>query len=139
MIVLDTNVISEVMRPEPNENVVAWLTQTTEDTCITTITITELFAGHHRLDSNRRKTELTAAISLALRPYLNSHAILPFDVDSAYACSLILSDRERAGRPISFADAQIAAICRSEGADCATRNTYDFAGTGIRLVNPWES
>ena len=139
MIVLDTNVLSEVMRPRPDQRVVDWLTRTTDETCITTITITEIFAGLHRLAPSRRKTELSAAISLALRPYLGSRAILPFDIDSAYACSLILAERERAGLPISFADAQIAGICRSESADCATRNTNDFAGTGVRLVNPWES
>lgn len=136
---LDTNVISEGFRRRPEARVIAWLASLTEDVAITTITLAELLTGVRRLPDGRRKLELTARIDSAMRPYRDTRAVLTFDADAADHYADIVVARERSGLPITMADAQIAAICRSRRASCATRNTKDFAETGIELVNPWAS
>lgn len=137
MIVLDTNVISEVFKPAPNPQVVTWLESLTGDVAITTITLAELLAGVRRLPAGRRKSTLTTRINVAMQPYRDTQALLPFDDAAADHLATIVVARELAGHPIALADAQIAAICRSRGASCATRNTKDFVGTEVDLVNPW--
>lgn len=139
MIVLDTNVISEIFRPQPDARVVAWLESLMDDVAITAITLAELLSGVRRLPEGRRKTELAGAIDAALQPYRNTRSLLSFDDDAAQAYADVLVAREHAGLPISMADAQIAAICRVNGATCATRNVKDFEVTGIELVNPWSA
>lgn len=137
MIVLDTNVISEVFRRRPDPGVVRWLESLTDDVAITSITLAELLAGVQRLPDGRRKVELGEALTATLVPYKNTRSILAFDADAAEEYAAVLVARERAGMPISTPDAQIAAICRSAGAVCATRNEKDFAETGVEFVNPW--
>jgi toxin FitB len=137
VIVLDTNVISEVFRPSPDAKVVAWLESLTGEVSITAITLAELLAGVRRLPDGRRRLALAARIDAALQPYRRSSAVLAFDEEAAGYYADIFAARERAGLPISMADAQIAAICRSNDAVCATRNTKDFVGTGVELVDPW--
>ena len=137
MIVLDTNVISEVFRPQPHAQVVAWLESLTGDVAITAVTLAELLAGVRRLPDGRRRTVLSAGIDAALQPYRETRSVLAFDGDAADHYADVLVAREKAGLPISTADAQIAAICRAHSASCATRNTKDFAGTGVELVDPW--
>lgn len=137
MIVLDTNVVSEVLRAEPDPRVVAWLQMLTDDVAITAVTLAELLAGLRRLPNGRRKAALTSSVEAAIRPYRDTGAILAFDSDAASQYADILAVRERRGLPISTGDAQIAAICRARGAVCATRNLKDFVDTGIALVNPW--
>ncbi|GEL45753.1 type II toxin-antitoxin system VapC family toxin [Cellulomonas hominis] len=137
MIVLDTNVISEIFRPDPEARVVTWLEGLTGDVAITAVTLAELLAGLHRLPEGQRRTALVEQVDLALEPYRATRAILPFDAAAAGQYAEVLAVRERAGRPIHTADAQIAAICRAHGATCATRNVKDFDGTGIDVVNPW--
>ncbi|MCJ1712767.1 type II toxin-antitoxin system VapC family toxin [Curtobacterium sp. VKM Ac-2922] len=137
MIVLDTNVLSELFRPTPDDAVVEWVTTLTGKVAITAITVAELLAGVRRLDDGRRKTALGQAIGGVLDDYDARGAILPFDSVAAEHYADVVVGRLRAGLPISTADAQIAAICRARAATCATRNTKDFAGTGIDLVNPW--
>lgn len=137
MIVLDTNVISELFRPTPDSRVVAWVESLTDDVAITTITLAELLAGIRRLPHGRRKSDLDAALSAALEPYRNTSSLLAFDDEAAEAYAEVLLAREQAGLPISTPDAQIAAICRAKGAICATHNEKDFAETGVQVVNPW--
>lgn len=137
MIVLDTNVISELFRSRPEPRVVAWLEALTDDVAITTITLAELLAGVRRLSDGRRKADLEAAIDGAIQPYRETRSLLAFDEAAAAEYADVLVARERAGLPISMADAQIAAICRVHRAVCATRNTRDFAQTGVELVDPW--
>lgn len=137
MIVLDTNVISEILRPEPEARVVAWMEGLTGDVAITAITLAELLAGVRRLPDGRRKSALAATIDAALEPYRETRAILSFDDSAAEKYADVLFAREQAGLPIHTADAQIAAICRAYGATCATRNSNDFTGTGVELVDPW--
>lgn len=137
MIVLDTNVLSEVFRPRPDPQVVRWLENLTGDVAVTAVTVGKLLAGVQRLPDGRRKWDLRSGIDTVLRSYRNSRAILPFDAAAAEYYATILSARESAGSPIGTADAQIASICRANSAICATRNTRDFAGTGVELINPW--
>lgn len=137
MIVLDTNVVSEVLKPRPDASVVAWLESLTDDVAITAVTFAELLAGLRRLPEGKRKTDLTAQVEAAIRPYRDTGAIIAFDAVAAPRYADILAAREAAGLPIATGDAQIAAICRARDAVCATRNTKDFNGTGVALIDPW--
>lgn len=138
MIVLDTNVISEIFRPQPDASVVAWLESLSGDVAITAVTLAELLAGVRRLPNSRRKKALSARIEAAVEPYRDDRSVLAFDDTAAEKYADVLVAREMAGLPISTADAQIAAICRARHATCATRNLKDFAHTGIELIDPWK-
>ena len=137
MIVLDTNVISEIFRPSPEPRVVEWLVSLTGDVAITSITLAELLAGVRRLPDGQRKDELAQRIDEAVAPYRGSWSVLAFDADAAERYAEVLASREVAGAPVSTADAQIAAICLAHGAVCATRNVKDFQHTGVKVVDPW--
>jgi predicted nucleic acid-binding protein len=137
MIVLDTNVVSEMVRATPDLRVLHWLQQLDDDVAITAVTWGELFAGLRRLPDGRRRHDLEDAVSQVVRKYRTTGAVLAFDWQAADAYADVLVERQRAGLPISTADAQIAAICRTNGALCATRNIKDFAQTGVEVVNPW--
>jgi predicted nucleic acid-binding protein len=137
VIVLDTNVISEIFRPQPDARVVAWLVSLTGDVAITAVTLAELLAGVRRLPDGRRKTELSTRIEAAIELYRGGRAVLPFDEAAAARYADVLAVRESVGLPISTADAQIASICLAHDATCATRNVKDFAHTGVDLVDPW--
>jgi predicted nucleic acid-binding protein len=137
VIVLDTNVISEIFRPQPDARVVAWLESLVGDVAITSVTLAELLAGVRRLPDGKRRSALSAMVESALQPYRETKAVLAFDDEAANHYAEVLVAREQAGLPISTADAQIAAICRSHKATCATRNTKDFAQTGVELLDPW--
>lgn len=139
MIVLDTNVISEIFRPQPDARVVAWLESLTGDVAITAVTLAELLAGVRRLPDGRRKSELSARIEVAVEPYLGDRSVLSFDAAAAGRYADILVTREAAGLPISTADAQIAAMCLTRNAACATRNVKDFEHTSVELINPWDA
>ncbi|KQV07523.1 type II toxin-antitoxin system VapC family toxin [Leifsonia sp. Root112D2] len=137
MIVLDTNVISEVVRSVPNDRVVAWLEALTSEVAITAVTLAELLAGVGRLPDGRRKAELSARIAAAIEPFRGTRSILAFDDTAAAYYADVLLAREAAGRPISTADAQIAAICLAHDATCATRDVRDFSHTEVDLLDPW--
>jgi toxin FitB len=137
MIVLDTNVVCELMRAEPATAVVEWADRhPADDVWLTAITLGELLYGVGRLTDGRRKTTVAAQLEAMVADDLD-HRIAAFDelATTHYADIVVL--RERLGRPISAADAQIAAICRSHDALLATRNLNDFADTGIAIANPW--
>ena len=139
MIILDTNVISELTRPVPDSGVIAWLdSQPTEETAITAITAAELRYGVRRLPDGRRKTELSEAVNALIATDFRDR-VEPFDVYAADQYADVVATRERTGQPISISDAQIAAICRVMNAALATRNTSDFIGTGVNLINPWKA
>lgn len=137
MIVLDTSVVSEVLRPQPDARVVAWLESVTDDVAITAVTLAELLAGLRRLPGGKRKGDLTARVEAAILPYREAGGIIAFDAAAAPRYADILAARESAGLPIATGDAQIAAICRAHDATCATRSTKDFVHTGIPLIDPW--
>lgn len=138
MIVLDTNVISEIFRPSPEPRVVNWIASLTGEVAITSVTLAELLAGVRRLPDGRRKNELMSRIEAALEPYRGSRSVLPFDDQAADRYADVLVACEAVGAPVSTADAQIAAICLANDATCATRNIKDFAHTGVELVDPWK-
>lgn len=139
MIVLDTNVLSELMRPRPEPAVATWLgAQPTTSLFVTAVTQAEILYGLVLLPKGRRRDDLLgAARSLFNEEFAGR--ILPFDSDAAAAYSIIAADRRSAGRPISQFDAQIAAIVLSRGGTLATRNTADFVDCGIELIDPWPS
>lgn len=138
MIVVDTNVVSELTRKAPAPQVISWLDSLAAGEVSTTaVTAAELLNGVARLPDGRRKTELSAAIRGLLGVDFAGR-VLPFDAPAASRYADIVAHRERLGRAIGIADAQIAAICGTAGATLATRNTGDFRETGIELVDPWE-
>jgi len=138
LILLDTNVLSEMMRAAPSAAVEQWLAaQPQAGLFICAITEAELRHGVALLSAGRRRSALAADVEAMLSEDFAGR-ILPFDSAAAVEFATIAADRRGAGRPISLADAQIAAIARSRGAALATRNVTDFAGCGIELVNPWE-
>jgi hypothetical protein len=137
MIVLDTNVISEMMRPKPDAAVMAWLgEQPMAGVFTTTLTQAEIFYGLALLPDGRRRDELIAAARPIFEVDLAGR-VLPFDTDAADAYPTIAASRRQSGQPISQIDAQIAAIVRSRGARLATRDVADFADCGITVVDPW--
>lgn len=138
MIVLDTNVISEVLRPRPSERVLLWLSSVEEELATTAITIAEIEWGIDRLPEGARKNELDKGMRRLLAPFVNAGLILPFSVRSAPFFAEVRHRRESAGTPIAPTDAFIAAICRETGSALATRNTKDFVNAGVRLIDPWE-
>lgn len=135
MIVLDTNVISEVARPAPNAQVIAWV-NARDDLGVTATTVGELLYGVARLPDGVRKNRLADAIREMIDDRL-AGKVLAFDRSAASHYADIVAGRERAGRPITVGDGQIGAICRARGVTLATRNLRDFADTGVDLVNPW--
>jgi len=137
VIILDTNILSELMRPDGSPAVVEWLdAQPAADLAVTAITVAEVFHGVRRLADGRRKVALEAAATRVFEEDL-VQAALPFDHAAALVYADIVVQRERAGRPISTADAQIAAIARQHSARLATRNVRDFDGLGLDLIDPW--
>ncbi|MFS8478578.1 MAG: type II toxin-antitoxin system VapC family toxin [Micromonosporaceae bacterium] len=137
MIVLDTNVISELMRPRADRAVLAWIDeQPVDEIHLTAVTAAELRYGAARLPDGQRRADLMNRVRLTIEEDFAGR-ILPFDDEAAAHYADIVVDHERRGMSISMADAQIAAICRSHAADLATRNTKDFVHTGINLIDPW--
>jgi predicted nucleic acid-binding protein len=138
MIILDTNVLSELMRPAPAEGVVAWTASQAPTSLYTTsITQAEVLHGIMLLPAGRRRTSLEAAATALFAEDFEGR-ILGFGADAAPFYARIAAGRRRAGRPISHFDAQIAAIARSTGAAVATRNMDDFDGCGVSVVDPWK-
>lgn len=138
MIVLDTNVISELVRKSPDPGVVGWLDGLgTPDIMLTAVTAAELLYGVKRLPDGRRKQGLLANVHGLLSEEFGDR-ILPFDAVAATHYADIVSRREGSGLPISMADGQIAAICLTWNATLATHNVGDFAGAGVELINPWD-
>lgn len=139
MIVLDTNVISEIFRPQPDARVVALLESLTGEVAITAVTLGELLAGVRRLPEGRRKDALAARVAAVVDSYRMGRSTLAFDVSAAEEYAEVLAAREAAGLPISTAVAQIAAICRAHDATCATRNVKGFEHAGVAVLNPWNA
>ena len=138
MILLDTNVVSELMRPIPEPRVLAWLdAQPAADVWISAITVGEIRLGIALLRDGQRKERL-AGLAEAMFHEDFSGRCLTYDMLAAAEYAAIVATRTRLGRPISVEDAQIAAIARSGGLALATRNTKDFSDIDdVPLVNPW--
>lgn len=139
MVLIDTNVISELMRPEPSKAVLAWFGhQTAADLHLSAVVEAELRRGAAVLPAGKRRERLIAEIDAMIFEDFAGR-VLPFDSAAAVAFAAIFVNRQAAGRPISFPDCQIAATARAHGAVIATRNVADFEGCGIDVINPWES
>jgi toxin FitB len=138
VIILDTNVISELARTNPEANVVAWLDSLpAADVATTAITAAELLYGVAHLPDGRRSAALAETIGALISEDFRGR-VESFDSLAAEQYAAVVVGREKRGRPIGMADAQIAAICRVHSATLATRNTGDFTDTGIDLINPWD-
>ena len=138
MILLDTNVVSELIRPHPDPKVEAWLAgQYSANVFLSVISEAELRYGVAILPAGIRRDRLAAEIEGMLREDFAGR-ILNFDSESARAYAAIAADRRAAGLPIHHADCQIAATARARGAKIATRNVNDFHGCGVDVINPWE-
>lgn len=137
MIVLDTNVVSEAIRAEPDSSVASWLSsRPSSSVFVTTITQAELLYGLELLPQGQRRRGLTDAVQSILRDVFRGR-VLPFDSPAAEAYATIAAGRRARGKPISSFDAQIAAIARSRGAGVATRNVADFDDCGVDILDPW--
>ena len=136
MIILDTNVVFELMRPEPAPGVASWVRgRDRHELRTTAVTLAEVRYGIARLPDGRRKQVLSAAAAEIFSAFADQ--VLPFDSAAADHYATIASSRDRAGTPMAGFDALIAAVCRSHGAALATRNVSDFDGAGIEIMNPW--
>jgi predicted nucleic acid-binding protein len=138
IIILDTNVVSEPMRPSPSPAVLAWLSESHErgPLFVTTITVAEILFGIELLPGGKRRDQMLAQAEAAFAEDFAGR-VLTFDEDAARAFPQVAVRRRAQGKPIADLDAQIAAIARSRDAILATRNTAAFEGCGVRLVNPW--
>jgi predicted nucleic acid-binding protein len=138
VIVLDTNVLSELVRPEPDSGVLAWVARHRRgNLCTTAITEAELAYGLALLPEGRRRSALSEAVSRLLGEGLGGR-VLPFDRAAAIVYAKFAARRRRIGQPVGWADALIAAIARSRGAELlATRDVGGLDGCGVPLVNPW--
>ncbi len=138
MIVLDTNVLSELMKTKPDPAVVAWVArQSAEELFTTSITEAEIFYGIELLSASRRRENLLAAAERLFEADLAGR-VLGFESDAARAFARIAVHRRTIGKPISQADAQIAAITHVRHAKLATRDAPDFADCRIEVINPWQ-
>ena len=138
MLILDTNVISEILRQEPKEAVVTWFeSQPRQQLFTTAVTQAEILYGITLLPKGSRREKLLEVAQLIFEEDLENR-ILPFGGDAATHYAEIGASRRSSGRPISQFDAMIASIARLHGARIATRNTSDFEDCGIEMVNPWD-
>jgi predicted nucleic acid-binding protein len=136
MIVVDTNVTSELMKPAPSPAVLGWVrNRGAGDLYTTSITLAEIGCGIERLPGGRRKALLKAAAEEVFSAF--SSQVLAFDALAALEYATIVRRCERAGTPIDGFDAQVASICRAHDASLATRNVKDFRNTRIEVIDPW--
>ena len=140
MILLDTNVISEALKPSPAPRVIEWLDRRFSECALCSVTVFELKAGVVLLDPGRRRDELENAVARLVRRFAGR--VYAFDDASAGAAAAILARARATGLglhqiPAKLADLQIAGVAAAYGLDLATRNTGDFQGVGLTLIDPW--
>jgi predicted nucleic acid-binding protein len=138
MLLLDTNVVSELMRSRPNLRVLDWVAaQPLAELAISTVTVMEIQFGIALLPQSRRRTDLDTNFRLLVAQGFTER-VFAFDHPAADVCAEIRAQRRRKGHPITAEDSMIAAIARVHGARLATRNGDDFEGCGVTLIDPWE-
>jgi toxin FitB len=138
VIILDTNVVSEPMKPGGDRGVQTWLDEQVAETLhITSISISELLLGVEALPDGKHKEGLAVALSDLLATLFGDR-VLPFDLQAATMYTARISKARAAARAISMADGQIAAIAAVHGFTVATRGTAPFVAAGVPVVNPWE-
>jgi toxin FitB len=137
VLILDTNVVSEVLRSKPDETVVTWFeSQPRHQLFTTAVTQAEIYYGINLLPKGTRRQKLLAVAQLIFEEDLENR-VLPFSGEAASHYAELAAARRSLGRPISQFDAMIAAVARLHGGDLVTRNTADFDHCGINVVNPW--
>lgn len=137
MIILDTNVVSEPLKPLPNPMVIDWLNaQAPASLFITSINLAELWAGVETMPLGQRRDALVQALSSHVST-LFENRVLHFDTRAAHSFGACLAGAQAQSNPVGFADCAIAAIAKSQGLMVATRKVRDFQGTGVELINPW--
>ncbi len=137
MILLDTNVVSEPMRPAPDGRVVAWIdAQPLETLFLSAISLAELRAGVALLPAGKRRTGLQQALERQVLP-LFAGRVLPFDAPCTPVYADLVAAATRAGRPIGHADACIAAMAKANGMAVASRDVAPFRAAGVTVINPW--
>ena len=138
MIILDTNVVSEPLKPAPSQAVLDWLDRQVPETLyLTAVSLAELLAGIEALPQGRRRLELEQAITRQIMPLFEGR-ILSFDAKAAEAFGKVRVGAQAVGNTIGFADGAIAAIAAAQGFALATRNVRDFRGSGVGVINPWD-
>ena len=138
MILLDTNVVSEAMRPKPDRNVLEWLdAQAAQTLFLSTVSLAELLLGIESLPTAKRRRALAAALAEQVVA-LFAERIVPFDLAAAQSYSRIVIRARRSGHAIAVADAQIAAIAASRHFSVATGDEAPFRAAGVEVLNPWE-
>jgi predicted nucleic acid-binding protein len=138
MLVLDTNMLSEIMRPEPERKIADWIVRQPSDELFTVaVCQAEILSGLAVMPSGRRRAELEeAARSMFADDFAGR--VLPFDIEAAAAYADVFAACRKAGRPSGTIDLMLAAIARVRGASVVTRNVADFEGVGVAIVNPWD-
>jgi toxin FitB len=137
MIVLDTDVLSALMRRELDQTVVAWLDeQPSESVWTSAVTVFEIQFGLQLLAAGRRRRSLEAAFEASLAEDLDGR-VIPFDEEAAHEAAVRAAERRTVGTPVDFRDMEIAGIVASRRATLATRNVRHFQGLGIKIVDPW--
>ena len=137
MILIDTNIISEIMKPVPDPIVMEWIDQQEiVQLFVSAITIAEISYGINALPKGRRPRDLENAFNKAIQEGFIGR-ILPFDESAAHLYGIIMSTKKKLGTPLGVPDGQIAAIARVHSASVATRNVRDFASCGLTLINPF--
>ena len=137
MILVDSNVWSELMRPHPNEKVQQWEIGHAPALWLSTVVVGELLSGVELLPDGRRKRALQEGYASLLQAY--SDRIVAFDLDASRRYAFVIAAQMRAGRDPGTADSQIAATALARGMKLATRNVKHFAGLGIELIDPWNA
>lgn len=138
MIVLDTNVISKAMRPEPHPAVLAWLNEQVAETLyLSTVTLAELLFGIAALPTGKRKDMLTKILEGLLQ--LFGDRVLPFDTDAARQYAELAITARTGGRGFPTPDGYIAAIAASRGFAVASRDAAPYKAAGVSVINPWET
>ncbi len=138
MIVLDTNVVSEVVKISRDPKVLGWLNQQSAETLYLTATsLSEILTGIEILPVGKRKDGLNTALGQLIAKLFGSR-ILPFDKDAAAANASLVGKARAAGTVVSIQDAQIAAIAHVHGFSVATRDITPFAALGVSVINPWD-
>ncbi len=136
MILLDTNVVSETLRLSPDANVLVWLERHDAELALSTIVIAELAFGIEKVRPDQRARRLASGLEEWRRRFAGR--IFAFTEDAALAYGDFMGRAARGGHPMSVPDGMIAAIAQVCDCPLATRNTRDFAQTGITLVDPWQ-
>ena len=138
MFILDTNVVSELMRPAPDPAIASWVAErATSSLFLTAVTEAELRFGLAVMPPGKRREGLATGLERMLKTGF-ANRVLPFDSGAARAYAGIAAARRQLGRPIAQADCQIAAIAHARGMAVATRNVRDFEDMGIEIFNPWD-